>query len=530
MLVNAPSVQLLITCQVDLSLLDFPGKFFEIKGLDPKESTSLIEELLGNLNHIPETDLQWILNFCNGHPLTIKLIVTLIKYYKSASEIIRLLDHSEKVEHPTKNKQNKQTSLSICLNTIYNILTPDQKDILHYLKFYPGGLKEPYAKQQFENTHFLKNKAELQQFFFVETFTDSLQFERIYIPNPIRPFLKEKAEKEASMDKTTEKEAITYIMLEAAFIDSNCIETGENGSLAYGIMRLENELPNLLSAFNIARKRSLEYEKLGKPDKSNEYQEIIAYICSSLGKFCFTRSYYQEGTLFAEAGIKAYIQLKNYAQAAMQYLYLAQIQSRLFDIQGLQETSKNLENLEKETQNVDVKIKSLWAKGILDFEKNKYDHSRKNFIEASKLLEKENEKNVVTNNKRGEIIEEINKSEYGNLQLLKASIAKTYEYEKEYPKAIILYKTIINELSKQFSKEDFAQIYHHYAHCLCRTGNYQEGANYYLAIEIFCKIGQFEYVGNSNFRFRTICRISPSNNESSNFKRTNMLRCFTVFK
>lgn len=93
LLVNAPGVQLLITCQVDLSLLDFPGNFFEIKGLDPKESTSLIEELLGNLNHIPETDLQWILNFCNGHPLTIKLIVTLIKYYKSASEVIRILDH-----------------------------------------------------------------------------------------------------------------------------------------------------------------------------------------------------------------------------------------------------------------------------------------------------------------------------------------------------------------------------------------------------------------------------------------------------
>lgn len=108
--------------------------------------------------------------------------------------------------------------------------------------------------------------------------------------------------------------------------------------------------------------------------------------------------------MFAQAGIKAYIQLKNYAQAAMQYLYLAQILSRLFDIQGLQETSKNLENLEKQTQNVDVKIKSLWAKGILDFEKNKYDHSRKNFIEASKLLEKENEKNVVTDNKEERLL------------------------------------------------------------------------------------------------------------------------------
>lgn len=485
LLLNARAVQLFITCQVDLSLLDTPGKIFEIKGLDTEESIFLIEELLENKIFIPETDLQWILNFCNGHPLTIKLIVTLIKYYKSTAEVIHILDKSEKVEHPTRNKQNKQTSLSICLNTIYNILTQDQKDILHYLKFYPGGLKEPYAEQQFESTPFLKNKAELQQFFFIETFTDSLQFERIYIPNPIRPFLKEKVEKETDIDRTIEKEAITHIMLEAAFIDSNCIEMGKDDSLAYGIMRIENELPNLLSAFNIARKRSLEYEKLGEPNKSNEYQEIIAYLSDSFGKFCFTRSYYKEGTLSAQTGIEAHIQLKNYTQAAMQYLYLAQIQSRLFDIQGLQETSKNLENLEKQTQDISVKIKSLWVKGILDFEKNKYDDSRKNFIEASKLLEKKNEK-------------ENDELEFGNLQLLKSSIAKTYEYENEFAKAIPIYKEVIDNLAIKYSQEDAGAIYHHYAYCLCKNGNFQEGINYYyLAIEIFYKIGQLEYIGNS---------------------------------
>lgn len=485
LLLNAPGVQLLITCQVDLSLLDFPGKIFEIKGLNTNESTYLIKTLLGNLNYIPSTDLQWILNFCNGHPLTIKLIITLIKYYKSASEVIRILDNSEKVEHPTKYKQNKQTSLSICLNTIYNTLTPNQKDILHYLKFYPGGLKELYAKQQFENPSFPKNKAELQQFFFIETFTDSLQLERIYIPNPIRSFLKEKAEKEVDIDRTIEKKAITHIMLEAAFIDFNCIETREFGSLAYGIMQLENELPNLLSAFNIAQKRALEYKKIGKTDKNNEYQEIIAYICSSLGKFCFTRSYYQEGTLFAEAGIKAYIQLGNHVQAAMQYLYLAQIQSRLLDIQGLQKTSENIEHLEIQTHNISVKIKSLWVKGILDFETNKYSDSRNKFTEASKLLEKENQKDE-------------DQSEYFNLQLLKSFIAKTYEYENKFDKAIPIYKEVVDNIPPKLSLEDIGGIYHHYAYCLCKNGNFQKGINYYyLAIEDFSKIGLFEYIGNS---------------------------------
>lgn len=486
LLLNAPGVQLFITCQVDLSLLDFPGIIFEIKGLAPEESISFIEELAGNNIIIPETDLQWILNFCNGHPLTIKLIVTLIKYYKSPTEVIRILDTSAKVEHPTRNKQNKQTSLSICLNTIYHILSQEQKTILHYLKFYPGGLKEPYAAQQFENTPFLKNKAELQQFFFIETFTDPLQFERIYIPNPIRPFLKEKAEKEETATGTSiEKEAITNIMLEAVYIDSNYIETEKDGSLAYGIMRLENELPNLLSAFNIARKRALEYEKSDEADKRDEYLKIIAFLSSSMGKFYFTRSYYQEGSLFAQVGIKAYITLKNYTQAAMQYMYLAQIQSRIFDIKGLQETSVNLEKLEKQTLDISVKIKSLWVKGILDFETNRYNDSRKNLIEASKLLEKELEK-------------EEDQSEFGNLQLLKISIAKTYEYENKFAKAIPIYKEALDNLTKKCSLENTGSFYHHYAYCMCKNGNWQEGINYYyLAIENFSKTGQFEYIGNS---------------------------------
>ena len=500
LLIKTMNVQILITSQQDLSFLDYSVKNIKIQGLDSDESSVLIAEFLKNKVIIPQNELDWILDFCNGHPLSIKLITNLITYYKSSEQTIISLRKNQSVELPNKKQHNKNTSLYTCLSTAYNILTEQQKSFLHHLKFYPAGLKLISAEKQFEELEFYKIIADLKQLFFVETQKDTLNLQRLIIPNPIRTFLKEVVIKDQKLeDMNIEKEAITNIMMEAVIIDLYHIESNTYNDLSYGIMCMENEMPNLLLALNIAKGRADSCEKLQLTNERDNYLSIVSGVASALGKFCHTRSYYQEGLLFATSGIDAYIKLKDYNLAATQYMYLAQIQSRLSDIGGLQKTIENLEALSELEGNDEIKINILWAKGLLNFDIGSYSEARENFIVAADILEKRIDGyESLYKEISDDITKASQKSNYGNLFLLKSNIAKTYEFKGEYLTAVPLYKEIITSFLKISTEDDIASIYHHYAHCLCKTGNIKEGVSfYYKSIEIFARIGHYEYLANS---------------------------------
>lgn len=497
LLSRCPTIQLLITSQIDLSLLDWPLKVFKLQGLNNEESISLIYTTLDENLELEDTEINWILEFSNGHPLTLKLISTLIKYHHSVPRVIQLLKESEKVQHPTRQKHNKSTSLSVCLNTIYDILNKKQKDILHFLKFYPAGMILDFARKKFNDTSFFNDIANLQQFFFIDIKEDILTIERLIIPNPIRSFLKMTIENEnKQFDIGIEKEAITEIMLSAVIIDLHYISTGHYGSSSYGIMRLEAEIPNLLFASNTADSRAIQHEKLNNIEIRNSYLNIISGISSAIGQFCFTRNYYKHGIFFAQLGIKAYIELKEYSFASTQYLYLAQMQVRLFDIQGLENTTKKIKTLLDQSEEKVVLINTRWIEGILNLQLKMYSKARDSFSEAKTILEK--------------IIQEFEYDEYddisvvsrdsdiGNIKLLKSYIAKTYEDENNYSEASSIYKEIIDNLSENFPEGNVASIYHHYAYCLSQTEKKEESVKYYsLAINNFSTTGNFDYLANS---------------------------------
>lgn len=497
LLSKCPRIQLLITSQIDFSLLDWPLKVFKLQGLNNEESISLIYTMLDEDFELENSEINWILEFSNGHPLTLKLISTLIKYHHSIPRVIQLLKKSEKVQHPTRQKHNKSTSLSVCLNTIYDILNEKQKEILHFLKFYPVGIIFDFARQKYNNDSFFNNVANLQQFFFIEIKEDILAIERLIIPNPIRSFLKAEIENEnKKLDIKIEKEAITEIMLSAVIIDLHYISTGHYGSPSYGIMRLEAEIPNLLFAGNTANSRAIQYEQLNDLEVRNSYLNIVSGISSAIGQFCFTRTYYKLGIFFAELGIEAYIKLKEFSYASTQYLYLAQMQARLFNIQALENTTKKIKILFDQSREDTVLVNTKWIEGILNFEHKKYSDARYNFSDAKIALEK-----IIQDfqcDQTDDIAIVSRNSDKGNLELLKSYIAKTYEYEGNYLEAIYIYREIIDNLSENFPEGNVASIYHHYAYCLSQTENKKESIKYYsLAIKNFSIIGNFDYVANS---------------------------------
>lgn len=498
LLSKCPTIQLLITSQIDLSLLDWPLKVFKLQGLNDEESISLIYTLLDEGFELENSEINWILQFSNGHPLTLKLISTLIKYYQSAPRVIELLKESGKVQHPTRQKHNKSTSLSVCLNTIYDILNDDQKKILHFLKFYPGGAKLNWIAKRYESIPFYDYIAYLKQFFFIENKEYFTNIDRIAIANPIRSFLQiNKNSKDVELN--IEKEAISDICKIAFILDMGYIETGILGSPSLGIIQMEYELPNLLLAYNSAKDKAEFYEKSGNGNIRNEYLKIVSGIASSLGKFCFVRSYYKEGITFAQSGIEAYNKLKNYVLSGLHCFYLAQIQAKLQKMDDLYDTIQNLKSIVNITDEFSTKMYYLWTVGWFYFNKKENKRARRHYQSAINILQTHINTTPIYTSRENLLGEEnLKATDLRNLQLLKCEIAKTYEIEEDYEKAIVLYKEVIDNFTNGFSEDNKGGIYLHYAQCLSSISRFEEAINFYhLSIENFIVIGHIEYLSYS---------------------------------
>ncbi len=502
LLLQTNQTQIIITSQIDLSIFDYPKEVIHLEGLDMAEGVMLIEEMVENQIIISNEHLSKLMGFCNGHPLAIKIVSSLIKFHKASESVIELLHKTENVKIPTRKEQNKSTALNNCLLTAYNCLSVEQEEIIQFIKFFPGGMKLKWAEAKFEQDSFSQNIAVLRQFFFIETKVDRLDFERLYIPNPIRPFLAEKALlKNDNEDRQMKKEAIMHIMMEAAVVDLYYIESGIHGDPSYGIARIEDEFINLLDAFTYSEKNATHYALIGDEQKE-EYLNIVANIARALGKFCFTRGYFDYGIMFSNAGIKANLQLKNIEEVATQYMYLGQIQCRQFDYESFSITVKELINLAISTDNVYAKIFSKWAEASLEFYKGNYSQSLsllkqtvKFILEVLELQSNEDYFEDIDN----ETIKEYAKYHmFGNLSLVIAEIAKSYEFSGSYKEAYHYYKKAI-KIQEQFKDDtNLMSSYHHFAYCLVSLNQIEEGHEFYFkSIKGFRRNGQFEYLANS---------------------------------
>ncbi|HMX00938.1 MAG TPA: hypothetical protein PKL56_18280 [Cyclobacteriaceae bacterium] len=503
LLTKTSNSQIIITTQIDLTVFDQQKKVITLDGLDRDESNILLEELLGEEMTPPPDHIGWLLDFCNGHPLCIRLIASLIKFYKSSNRAIDVLRTTGNPINPLRIKHNKSTALDVCLSTIYNCLSTEQEKIIQYIKFFPGGLKLLWAEEEFKDLDFATDISVLQQFFFIQISRDQLDLERISIPNPIRPFLREKA-KTKSIDEElkVQKDAIVCIMMEAAIVDLHYIESGIHGPQSYGIVRIEDEMPNLLEAFHIATERSDYHEREGHPELAEEYVSVIAGIAGALGKFCFTRGYFDYGIMFSKAGVRANIRLNEIDTASTQYMYLAQIQWSQYDETSFSNTVVELEELAKSTGNLTATIYSAWAKGRLELYRNNFANALILYEQAASLISKKIEANKVSGSIQriddDTLRKQAETSDIGNWALVTGEIGKVHEFSGNYSEATKYHKKAIDVQERFNDETNLMSSYHHYANCLMHLGQSDLGLEYYFkSIEGFNRNKQFEYLSNS---------------------------------
>ena len=515
LITQTDTVQILATSQVDLTILDPEKSIINLKGISTDSAKKMLKASLPSDLEISQDESDWLINFCNGHPLSIKLVRSLLLFYKNTKRVVDKLSANGDIRNPIRSTHNKTSALEISLSTIYNCLTQNQKSILECLQFYPAGMKYDWVKGSFEMEEFDYNISILRQFFLLDSFKDSLKFERVIVMNPVVHFLKNRSLKELGDNYfSKQREAFTKLMMEASIIDLYYIESGKYGSPAFGIARIEDELPNLLNAFRHAENIFKQIRKSSEfTREERDYMMILSGIASALGKYCFTRDRYQLGLVFARVGIDVNLKCGEIEIASTHYMYLAQIQSRQYDINGFSETVQKLGELAQSTKNPQAQKHYEWANGRLHRDKGLYDIAMQSYQNVLKLYEEELEQEE-HEPKNDDFSSYDKMSLVGNISLIQSEIADIYNFIGEHQIALEWYENVLTSEIELKDKINLSGTYNQYANCLASLNRDSEAIEYYFkAIQGFQQHGQWEYLSNS---LSGLGSLSESNMEIAN--------------
>lgn len=501
LMTRTDGVQLLITSQIDLSIFDHEKALIKLDGISDQYSSEILNSMLKKTIELEEQQLEWILWFCGGHPLSLKLVSSLINFYNSIGDTIEHLKKSDSIKQPLRKKHNKSNALSICLNTIYSILSVSQKEILSLSKFYPAGVKLDWAKSSLQLSDFESDLACLRQFFLIEITEDLLKKKRIIVQNPLRKFLYDRS-KEDSLEKhfEYEKENFIGISIEAMLINQKYIERSTEGSAQEGILRMESELPNIMEAFHCSKRRLTQNENISYPASKETYLLIVENISTAIGKYFFVRGYYEQGIMIARESIKRSIDNQMYEPAAIQYIYLSQLQLRRYDFEGVEQCIKEIDELSAISTDDYVKISNHWIKGRYFDHKGESKKALEHLIKTERLMKEQ----IFNDRKQNDSLEiptdqkENKWHEIGNLGLVYSELGSIHENERDFHKALKYYEEGLKIQLDLKDEINSLSAYYHVANCHTELGNLEIAiAHYFTCTKGFIKQGNHEFLANT---------------------------------
>lgn len=510
LMTRTDGVQLLITSQIDLSIFDHEKALIKLEGLTDQGSTVILNSLLNDSIEVDEDQLKWILWFCGGHPLSLKLTSSLINFYKSSKKAIELLKNNMVLEQPLRKNHNKSSALSICLDTVYSELTDDQKKILHFSKFFPVGVRTSWLNSIFAFDSFDTEIAILQQFFLIENRLDRLRFERILIQNPFRIFLYDCSRNESLLNHNKqEREVLLFLANEASMINRDYIETSKEGSAQYGILRMEVELPNIMEAFHISDQKLYEDNEDGI---ISEYETVANSISFALGKYYSVRGNYEQAILITEARIK-YCLMKNLTDSLVEhYFALSDIQSKQYDFKGAENTIHEMDALIDKTENENAILCSHWMKGRLKLNLDEYEDALAHLKKALKMmLRRKNDifpdQNLAPSTARDEnLYLEVT----GNIGMVYSEIAAVYEYTKKPELALKYFQLGLEILLSQKDEINALVCYYGVANSYSDLGQFDEAIGLYLlCVKAHFRMGNGASLCNAMTELGRLCEQFP---------------------
>lgn len=484
------SPKFLITSQIELLSID--GIFnIDILSLPSGASLQILRAVVGESVYVPvamneDAAFEWLVNYSDGHPLTLRIIAGLLRYFKSAQVVVNRVKTFgvSALVTPVRRSQNKSSSLEVCFSAAYSLLQSSERRLLFLLAHCPAGCSATLFENagSFDIQDYQNSIAELARWHFIEVDVSAWPFPRLRSTSPIRSFVRTSFENEDALTaRRLFYELATLLEILAKVMD-DCY-TGE-GDASHGTRRLIQEFPNFSYVFD----KSL---RLASVDPS--YWRIVCSLTFSLQVFCFVTGRSKRGLQILSAGAIAAQKLGHSGIASSFLLQLINFARRERLSEQVKSAIQELCALPNLNNDVEQEGNVAYALGLLAMENRNLDDAEIQFRTAcEKYLSLQCEGRP----EASDIKKPNDRHRMSALALME--LGGIYEHSGRAAEALEFYSNSLSQIIQLRDRVNEGAVLHQMGNCHADLGDYAKAYDAYLgAAQSFNELGSAIHLSNS---------------------------------
>lgn len=331
-------VQFLFTSQLMFQRVPADGSV-RLSRLSPDASSLLLNRSIVQVSGVaPDAEVE-LLSFCDGHPLTIRLVGALVDFFGSGETALARIQArgSRTIALQGRSSHDGQTSLDLSLSLAYEALGPAEKKLLWLVGNAPAGLLLAHLEigDGFGLEDPILAVAHLRRWSLIRSIHAGQPHERLYVLSPVRSFVtrrwREQYPDEA--ESSLQRLLFDFAML-AKVVDDRA---SDSEGIGYMVERFRDELPNLLKVVEVACRRP-----------SDDHLSMLAFaLCGSLMRYFFLLGFSEKGTEVMRQAVDLAMRREEYVYAADFVVRLLVLAKRAEDSRAAEAAAAILELVEQ---------------------------------------------------------------------------------------------------------------------------------------------------------------------------------------
>lgn len=483
------STQVLVTSQVDLQRSRFDRQIC-LQGLDDESSHQVLNHFVRPGTPFDSHYRGMLLAFADGHPLTLRLLATLVNFFGSGRTAYEQIKQRgvELIEVQKRSSTDRRTSLRVCLSLAYDALGSEERRLLFLVANAPGGLFSKHIESGWSGI--LNGQmaiAGVRRWGLVRLESQGGLAERVYMLSPIANYVISRWQKDAPAEaKALTKQIVSEFAVMAAVIDSRSEGFSD---IPYMLSRFEQELPNILRIFDFAESDS----------SDPEICLFARAVCAALMRYFFVLRLGDSGIRVMLRGVRIALRDKKQKTASDLLVQMIGLMPRSDNQAALDTALTILNEIEHEASDAETRGNLSLARAmhahlandimsmafhskaaIAHFEEARADRVSR----LAQCPEHSSDEDL-------ECIENDLSSSFGLLG--GALLAQGRHYE-----SASAYRTALSWLRGASIPVNEGQLYHQIGNCESHLGNHETAAQCYItAAERFRAVGMREYLSNA---------------------------------
>lgn len=481
------TVRVVITSQLELLEVEDLQQI-HVLPLDNRASFDLVSavasEQATELDKYPEQAVSYnaVVDFADGHPLTLRLAAQLLRYFKSPSIVAQRISQfgARTLALPGRQKQTKGTSLHTCLSVAYAELSVEARRTLYVLSHCPAGCYAkhiPWRDLQINDRHLVL--AELRQWDLV-IFNECWRPVRLEVLSPIRSFCRTTLEDEDAVEASRLFEALaTFAEVLAAVLDSSYTRAGDAG---FSTASFEHEFPNFGHIFDEAVRLSSD---------EGSYDRLICSLAFSLQVFCFVSGRSHRGRNILDAAVLSASRMGWTGLAASLLLQVANFSDRAGDEAGAIAAYEKIIALRLVENDPELCGNVSYARAMLAIKSGDDIAAENHLLDAAALYAKKTSGSIDS----GVSAEPVNQRMQALALMRRAML---YEHSGREREALSQYDKTLELMRAIDDRVNEGSVLHQMGNCHANVGAYSDAyACYAQAARLFFGLGSAIHLSNS---------------------------------